>query len=120
MPLMRRGSSTRFIARPKYPWEAFTSGAFSVVVTISTTVLSSQRARPRRRCVSSRCIAEVAVQRVADLVARRRAVSLEELNGGHYHARRAVTALEAMAFPEAFLDGMQLPVAREALDGPDL
>jgi hypothetical protein len=64
--------------------------------------------------------AEIAVERMANLVARRRAVPLEELDGSHYHAWRTVPALETVALPEAFLDRMELSVPREALYGRDL
>jgi len=39
---------------------------------------------------------------------------------GHQHARRAIAALQAVLLPEAFLDGVQLAVALEPLDGRDL
>src|SRR5206468_790441 len=37
-----------------------------------------------------------------------------------HHSRRAVAALQAVLLPEAFLDGMELAVLLEALDGRDL
>src|ERR1700757_3017913 len=59
--------------------------------------------------------AEVAVERMPDLVARWRFVPFKELHRGHHHARRAIPALQAMAFPESFLDGVHLAIT-EALD----
>src|SRR6266542_5975769 len=61
--------------------------------------------------------AEVAFQPVADLGLRRPRRALEELGGRHDHARRAEAALQAVLFPEAFLDRMQLAVLGHALDG---
>jgi hypothetical protein len=41
------------------------------------------------------------------------------LDSGQDHAGRAVATLQSVTFPEALLKGMQLAVAREALDGGD-
>jgi hypothetical protein len=65
----------------------------------------------------ARATAEIAVNGVADVLARWIRVVLKELDGGHDHPRRAVTTLEAVAFPEAFLYWVQLSIAGEALDG---
>jgi hypothetical protein len=64
--------------------------------------------------------AEIAVERVPNLVTRRRPVPLEKLNDGHNHARCAIATLKAVALPEAFLNAMQFPILREAFDGRDL
>ena len=63
--------------------------------------------------------AEVAGDALADLALRRRRVVFEQRHGRHDHPRRAVAALEAVLLPEAFLQGMQLTVRREALDRRD-
>ena len=47
-------------------------------------------------------------------------VSREELVRAHDHARRAVSALQAVFFPEAFLQRMQLPVSGHAFDRDDV
>lgn len=60
--------------------------------------------------------AEVAVQTVSDLLAGRVRVALEQLDSGQDHAGSAETALQAVAFPEAFLHWMQLTVGGEPLD----
>src|SRR2546427_219216 len=62
---------------------------------------------------------EVALELVADLLFRRLRVALQQLVGGHDHARRAEAALEPVLLPEALLDRMQLAVLREALDRRD-
>src|ERR1700751_2511956 len=59
--------------------------------------------------------AKVAVERMPDLVARWRLVPFKELHRGHHHARCAIPALQAMAFPEPLLDGVHLAIS-EALD----
>jgi hypothetical protein len=62
--------------------------------------------------------AEVAIERMPDLVARWRFVPFKELHRGHHHARRAIPALQTVAFPEPFLDGVHLAIG-EALDRGD-
>ena len=63
----------------------------------------------------TRAPAEVAIERMPDLVARRRLVPFKELHRGYHHARRAIPALQAVALPESFLDGVHLAIS-EALD----
>src|SRR5947209_856783 len=63
--------------------------------------------------------AEVSVEAVAYLFARRVCVAFEELRGGHDHAGRAVAALQAMSLPEPLLNRVQLAVLRESFDGRD-
>src|SRR5438067_10315501 len=57
--------------------------------------------------------AEVAFERVRDLVARRFRILREQMRGGHDHPRRAVPALEAVAIPESLLQRVQMAVGRE-------
>src|SRR5262249_12401992 len=66
--------------------------------------------------VVARAAAEVAFEPVADLALRGPWVPLEELRGGHDHARCAEAALEAVLLPEAFLDRMELPILRHPFD----
>lgn len=60
--------------------------------------------------------AEVAIERMPDLVARRRIVAFEELHCGHHHTRCAIPALQAVALPESFLDRVHVAIASETLD----
>src|SRR6185295_15833498 len=64
--------------------------------------------------------AEVALDTLADLALRWPGVLVQQVDGRHDDARRAVTALKAMFLPKALLQGMQLTVLRQALDGHDL
>src|SRR5208282_2625705 len=64
--------------------------------------------------------AQVAFQRLADLRLGRIGVATEQVSRGHDHTRRAVAALKAVLFPEAFLNGVHLAVFGEALDSRDL
>src|SRR6478735_1716362 len=65
--------------------------------------------------------ADVALERVPDLALRELALGLlDDADGGHHHARRAVAALEPVMLVEGPLDRVQLAVRREALDGADL
>src|SRR5436305_8183678 len=65
--------------------------------------------------------ADVALERGADLLLRQLALGLlDEPDRRHHHAGRAVTALQAVVLVEGPLDGMQLAVVRQALDGADL
>src|SRR2546423_1663270 len=71
------------------------------------------------RC-SRRAAAEVALQRGAALLLARVGVAVEQVGGGHDHARRAVAALEAVVGPEGLLHRMQRVLAAEPLDRGDL
>src|SRR4029077_17969674 len=63
---------------------------------------------------------EVAFEAVANLGLAGALVPLEELVGGHDHARGAEAALEAMLLPEALLDRVELPILGEPLDRHDV
>ena len=63
--------------------------------------------------------AEVAIERMSDLVPRRCRVPFKKLHRSHHHSWCAIPALQAMAFPESFLDGVHFAVG-EALDRGDL
>src|SRR6185295_13914328 len=43
----------------------------------------------------------------------------KQLDAGHDHAGRTIPALQPMAFPETFLDRVQLAVFGQAFDGSD-
>jgi hypothetical protein len=64
----------------------------------------------------TRAAAQVALDAVGDLFAAGFRVALEQLDSGHDHTRRAVTALQPVAFPETFLHRMKLTISSEALD----
>src|SRR3954447_14370144 len=64
--------------------------------------------------------AEVALDALADLVLVRVGVVAEQVDRLHDHPRRAEAALQGVTLVEGLLDGVQLPVAGEALDGGDL
>src|SRR6266513_4257622 len=57
---------------------------------------------------------------MADLFARRFRVPLKQLNGHHDHAGRAIAALQAVTFPEPFLDRMQSAVRGQTFNRSDL
>ena len=64
--------------------------------------------------------AQVAVQAVPDLLLAGVGVAVQDLLGGHDHARRAEAALQAVLIPEGFLDLVQLAVGGHPFDGQDL
>src|SRR5918999_233305 len=64
--------------------------------------------------------ADVALDRLADLVLRRLRVGVEQVLGAHQDSGGAVAALERVMRPERLLQGVQLAVARKALHGLEL
>jgi hypothetical protein len=60
--------------------------------------------------------AEIPLKAVPDFFFRRMRVSFQNLFRRHDHARSAEAALKPMFIPESFLDGVQISVAREALN----
>ena len=64
--------------------------------------------------------AEVAIDRVGNLLARGLGISLKQLNAGHDHARGAVPTLQTMPFPESFLHRVQFAILCETFDRGDL
>src|SRR5918997_1965193 len=64
--------------------------------------------------------AEVALQVLPDLLLRGVRVLLEEADGGHDHARRAVTALQPVRLVEGPLHRVPLAVLGDPLHGRDL
>src|SRR5438309_25479 len=103
-PVISRGSSVRLILSP------------------TILLMSNSSRRGSRRLLShlrsgildraddvlvSGAAAEIPFQGMADFRISRIRVALEELVGGHNHARRAEPALKAVLFPKALLDGME-------------
>src|SRR6478609_2213658 len=64
--------------------------------------------------------ADIAVERLADLLFARLRVVGEQLHRRHHHPRRAEAALQAMALAKRRLHRVQLAVLGQALDGRDL
>jgi hypothetical protein len=64
--------------------------------------------------------AQVTLEVVPDLGLTRVRNALKQIVGGHDHSRRAETALQAMLFPEPFLDRVQITVLSETFDRRDL
>src|SRR3984957_1288082 len=61
--------------------------------------------------------ADIAFEAVADRVfVKVRAQSIDEVDGGHDHARRAEAALQPVIVLESLLHGMELAVRGEAFD----
>src|SRR5918993_698584 len=67
----------------------------------------------------ARAAAQVPGDGPADLVLAGVGVAVEQRPADQHHRRRAEPALQAVALPEALLDGVELAVARQALDGGD-
>ena len=64
--------------------------------------------------------AEVARERLADLLLGRRRVALQQVGRSHDHARRAVAALQPVVLPERLLERMQRALLAHSLDRLDL
>src|SRR4051812_8392900 len=64
--------------------------------------------------------AQVALQAMTNLFFARVRITLQQIAGGYDHTGGAVAALEPVALPEAFLQGVQLAVLRQPFDGGDL
>jgi hypothetical protein len=73
----------------------------------------------RHDVVVARAAAQVARQRLADLVLGGLRVVLEQVPGGHDHPGRAVAALQAVLLPEGGLHRVEVPLGADALDGGD-
>src|SRR5882672_12275044 len=115
---MKRGSSLRFIEWPIPQICALVFGSMGSLLSLAQL----------RGCVLDGlddvhvpgAAAQVAGDRLADVLLAGLLGARKERAAGHQHARRAVAALQAVLLPEAFLDGVQLAVALESLDGRDL
>src|SRR5438874_13206062 len=65
----------------------------------------------------ARAAAEIALDAMGDLLTRRLGIALKQLDAGHDHPRRAVTALQTMALPETFLHRVQSAIGSQSFDG---
>src|SRR5437016_145472 len=63
---------------------------------------------------------QISFQPVPDFFARWIRISVDNLCCRDDHSRRAVTALQTMAFPKTFLHRMQVAVRGEAFDRSDV
>src|SRR6476469_8327245 len=129
---MNRGSSTRLTGAPRTSWT-------SVAIALLLSAGRSGGGRGRRRrgrsgghrrrrladrghdVVIARAAADVALDRVADLLVRRVGVAGQEIRCGHDHPRRAEPALEAVLRPEPGLERVERTVGSlHPLDRPDV
>src|SRR3984957_9130588 len=103
---MNRLSSTRLRLAPRPPI-LISSSACDMVLALRSELLSGPEHRLDDVRVA-RAAAQVARQRPADVLLGRVRVLVQQLAGGHHHARRAEPALEAVLLPEALLERVQL------------
>src|SRR5215470_185152 len=114
---MKRGSSLR---RIEWPMPQILASVLGVVMTKLLTHLLGRVLDSLDDVDVAGAAAEVARDRLADLLLARVLVPLEQRDARHHHPRRAVAALQAVLLGEALLDGVQLTALLEAFDRPDL
>src|ERR671921_2630717 len=68
----------------------------------------------------ARAAAQIPFQAFPDLLLRRVGILLQQADGGHDHARRAVAALQSVRLVESLLHRMPHTVLRDSPDGGDL
>src|SRR4029077_7101288 len=112
---MRRGSSRRLTRSPT----SFGRTGVAGMVTSSSPFFDGMLNRVDDVLVAG-AATEIAGDAFTYLALRRRRRVVEQPDGRHDHARRAVAALQPVLFPESLLQGMQLAVRRQALDRRDL
>src|SRR5882724_8130335 len=126
---MKRGSSLRFIEWPMPPTSALVLGVAlpSLFVAMMIRSLALRLAQLGGGVLHrlddvdvTGAAAEVAGDRLADLLLAGVLVLLEQRAAGYHHAGRAEAALQAVLLHEPLLDGVQLAVLLEPLDGLDL
>src|SRR5690242_18724609 len=116
VPVIRRGSSRRRMRLP-------TSFSVFVIVGVAMGLCSNRLGRGSHGVddvLISGAAAQVAFQPVPDFLFTGIRIAFQDLLGGHDHAGRAKTALQAMLVPESFLHLVELAVGGQALDGEDL
>src|SRR5262245_19174643 len=111
LPVIRRGSSRRLMLEPK----SFAWGMPASLLHLLGRVLDGAD-----DVVVAGAAAQVPLELMPDVGLARALVALQDLVGGHDHARGAEPALEPVLLPEALLDGVELAVLGEALDGEDV
>ena len=60
--------------------------------------------------------AQISFQAVTNFITRRIRIAIDDLARRDDHSRRAITTLQAVLLPKAFLNGMQCAVVRESFD----
>src|SRR5216683_32952 len=108
---MKRGSSLRFM---EWPMPQIFASVFSLSMHFLRRVLHGAH-----YVQVTRAAAQVAGDRLADLLLARVLVALEQRRARHQHSRRAVAALQRVLLGEGFLHRMELAALLEALDGGD-
>src|SRR5450631_2368981 len=113
---MKRGSSLRFI---EWPMPLTSAVVFRSMVSFLGQPFGRQLNGFDDVDVA-RTPTEVARDGLADFELGGLLVSCEQRAAGHHHSRSAIAALQSVLFPEAFLDGVKLPVFLQALDSGQL
>src|SRR3954454_1634853 len=106
-----RGSSLRLSAWPTH---------FSLASTVLMPGPPRRGPHGLDDVVVARAAAEVAGERLADLLLARVRVLGQQVRPRHDHPRRAVAALEPVVLPERLLERVQAALGAEAFDGGDL
>src|SRR5689334_12817979 len=119
-PRMKRGSSLRFIEWPMPQILASVLGSLIAGLLTALTHFLGRVLHGLDDVHVARAVAQVARDRLADLLLARVLVRSEERARGHEHARRAEAALQAVLLGEALLDGVQLAALLQAFDRGDL
>src|SRR5882724_11750536 len=119
---MKRSSSTRLRLEPRPPILISSSADISRLPGSGLGTPELGR-RPQHRLddvLVAGAAAQVPRQRPPHVLLGGIRVLLEQGRGGHYHARGAEPALQAVLLLEALLERVQLAGAGQALDGLDL
>src|SRR5215510_6392333 len=114
---MKRGSSLR---RIEWPMPQILASVLGVVMTKLLTHLLGRVLDSLDDVDVAGAAAEIARDRLADLLLARVLVPLEQRDARHHHSRRTVAALQAVLLGEPLLHGVELAALLEVLDGPDL
>src|ERR1700722_14950918 len=120
---MKRSSSTRLRLDPRPPILISSRARDSSAVVVTLCLRPELLGRPEHRfhdVLVAGAAAQVAGQRPPHVFLRRIGVAVEQVLGGHHHARRAEPPLEAGLLPEPLLDRVQLARRGQALHGGDL
>src|SRR5215468_3431490 len=114
---MKRGSSLR---RIEWPMPQILASVLGVVMAGLLAHLLGRVLHGLHDVDVSGTAAEIARDRLTDLLLARVLVPLEQRDARHHHSRRAVAALQAVFLGEPLLHRMELAALLETLDGPDL
>src|SRR5207249_8288747 len=114
---MKRGSSLRFI---EWPMPQILASVLGSLMMSPLAHLLGRVLHGLHDIDVAGAAAEIPRNGLADLLLARVLVALEERAGGHQHAGRAETALQAVLLGETLLDGMQFAALLQAFDRGDL